>query len=82
MVCVIHQPSQEVWDLLDDVWLMKSGHLIFQGPKEEALKHMFAVIPLPKWTEPAEHLREFWVGQGWTWIRTSLWLLACGVLGG
>lgn len=33
----LHQPSSEIWDMLDHLVLMVQGHIIFNGPANQAL---------------------------------------------
>ncbi len=39
VLCVIHQPSSEIYELFDDVVYMKDGKILYQGPVVEATEY-------------------------------------------
>jgi ABC-type multidrug transport system ATPase subunit len=56
VLCTIHQPSSEVFQLFDRCILMKSGRIVFQGPTEEINTHFEKIgFPVPMNYNPADH---------------------------
>lgn len=55
VVCSIHQPSSNIFQLCDDIALLASGKLVFSGPADEAPAH-FADLgyKIPEQCNPAE----------------------------
>ena len=37
VVCTIHTPSSELFDLFDDLLLLAKGHVIYHGPRDDAI---------------------------------------------
>uniref|UniRef100_A0A7R9U516 ABC transporter domain-containing protein n=1 Tax=Pinguiococcus pyrenoidosus TaxID=172671 RepID=A0A7R9U516_9STRA len=57
VACTIHQPSSEVFDLFDQVVLLRSGRVVYQGGVPE-MNAFFAAggAPLPMNFNPADHV--------------------------
>jgi ATP-binding cassette subfamily G (WHITE) protein 2 len=57
VVCTIHQPQTKIYNLLDNLMLMKKGSIVYQGSCEKA-DHFFALqgYPCPEKMNPADHL--------------------------
>lgn len=55
VVCTIHTPSSELFDLFDDLLLLAKGHVIYHGPREDAIAY-FATAghPVPARVNPSE----------------------------
>ena len=55
VVCTLHTPSSELFDLLDDLLLLAKGHVIYHGPRDDAIAY-FASIghPVPPRVNPSE----------------------------
>jgi len=57
VLCTIHQPSSEVFQLFDDVILLKAGRIVYQGPTSSAAAHFAgAGFPCPVSYNPADHI--------------------------
>ena len=56
VICTIHTPSSELYDVFDDVLLLADGHTIYHGATADAPKY-FASIghPVPQRVNPSEH---------------------------
>jgi ABC-type multidrug transport system ATPase subunit len=65
VVSVIHQPSIEIYECLDNLLLISAGHAIFQGPREEMVRFLksegFAFKPS---SNPADIVMDIISGQG------------------
>eukprot|EP00597_Dinobryon_sp_UTEXLB2267_P005220 CAMPEP_0170078388 /NCGR_PEP_ID=MMETSP0019_2-20121128/14987_1 /TAXON_ID=98059 /ORGANISM="Dinobryon sp., Strain UTEXLB2267" /LENGTH=661 /DNA_ID=CAMNT_0010291231 /DNA_START=84 /DNA_END=2069 /DNA_ORIENTATION=- len=57
VVCTIHQPQTKIYNLLDNLLLMKKGSIVYQGSCAKA-EEFFALqgYPCPDRTNPADHL--------------------------
>ena len=57
VVCTIHQPQTKIYNLLDNLLLMKKGAIVYQGSCAKA-EEFFAAqgYPCPVRTNPADHL--------------------------
>lgn len=57
VVCVLHQPSVDIYDMIDELVLLSKGHIVYHGPREEVDKY-FQILGfrLPERTNPAEYL--------------------------
>lgn len=55
VVCTIHQPSSEIWSLIDKIMLLSRGQLCYTGDTKGAV-HFFASVGqhLPKQYNPAD----------------------------
>jgi ATP-binding cassette subfamily G (WHITE) protein 2 len=57
VIFTIHQPSSEIWDLLDSVLLLGRGRTIYYGPASQAVPHFSELgLPPPPYENPADHL--------------------------
>jgi ATP-binding cassette subfamily G (WHITE) protein 2 len=56
VVCTIHQPQTKIFNLLDNLLLMKKGSIVYQGSCAKA-EEFFALqgYPCPDRTNPADH---------------------------
>ncbi|KAI6673790.1 hypothetical protein NL676_001696 [Syzygium grande] len=56
VICSIHQPSSEVFDLFDDLLLLSSGETVFLGEAKMAIEFFAdAGFPCPRRRNPADH---------------------------
>lgn len=56
VIMVIHQPSTEIFNLIDDLLLVANGHVIAHGPMKSVAKQFEAIgHPCPPQTNPADH---------------------------
>lgn len=39
VVMTVHQPSSEIYDLLDDILFLHRGQVVYQGPREDVVGH-------------------------------------------
>ena len=39
VICTIHQPSSEVFELFDRLLLLSMGEVVYHGPTKEALRY-------------------------------------------
>ena len=44
IVCSIHQPQSKIFNLFDYIILIKSGNIIYQGPRKNILVNFFTII--------------------------------------
>ncbi|CAF2346165.1 unnamed protein product [Rotaria sp. Silwood2] len=57
IVCSIHQPQAKIFNLFDSLILLKAGHIIYQGPRKQAMEvYRIAGFPCPIHSNPADHL--------------------------
>ena len=57
VVCTIHQPQHKIFDLFDNLILMKKGSIVFQGASKKALLFFDAVgQKMPDGANPADFL--------------------------
>ena len=57
IVCTIHQPQTKIYNLIDNLLLMKKGEIVYQGRCDKA-EAFFAVqgFPCPEKMNPADHI--------------------------
>jgi len=56
IICTIHQPSSEIFNLFDDVFFLANGSLVYAGPVTSVTKYFKEQgHPCPKFTNPADH---------------------------
>ncbi|XP_020212782.1 ABC transporter G family member 15 [Cajanus cajan] len=56
VICSIHQPSSEIFDLFDDLLLLSSGETVYFGEAKMALKFFAdAGFPCPTRRNPSDH---------------------------
>lgn len=55
IIMTIHQPSSEIFHMLDDLLLLADGQVVYHGPAADAI-HYFAALghPCPLYTNPAD----------------------------
>ncbi|KAH0475494.1 MAG: uncharacterized protein KVP18_001386, partial [Porospora cf. gigantea A] len=59
IVCAVHQPRSQVFNLFDQVLLMSRGRIIFHGPPQTAVDYFTAIgYPCPASFNPADHFLE------------------------
>lgn len=57
VVCTIHQPQVKIFDLFDNLILMKKGQIVYQGSCKKSLLFLeVAGTPCPPGVNPADHL--------------------------
>ena len=57
IVCTIHQPQTMIYDLMDNLILMKKGSIVYQGAAGKAVDYFAAFgFPCPVRMNPADHL--------------------------
>jgi hypothetical protein len=57
VVCTIHQPQVKIFNLFDNLILMKKGEIVYQGSCQKSLRFLeTAGLPCPPGTNPADHL--------------------------
>lgn len=57
VVCTIHQPQQKIFELFDNLILMKLGSIIYQGAAHKSLDYFQAIgKPVPQGENPADHI--------------------------
>nr|DAD29642.1 TPA_asm: hypothetical protein HUJ06_031110 [Nelumbo nucifera] len=56
VICSIHQPSSEVFDLFDDLFLLSSGEAVYFGDAKKAVEFFAqAGFPCPNRRNPSDH---------------------------
>jgi ABC-type multidrug transport system permease subunit len=56
VICTIHQPSSEIYETFDKLYLMVDGRIIYHGPKNEAVEHFSEIgFTCPKFANPADY---------------------------
>lgn len=56
VICTIHQPQTKIFNLFDDLMLLKAGLVVYYGPAEKAVDFFAeAGFPCPPMTNPADH---------------------------
>jgi ATP-binding cassette subfamily G (WHITE) protein 2 len=56
VVCTIHQPQSKIFELFDDLMLLKDGHIVYYGQAANAVDFFAeAGFPCPPRTNPADH---------------------------
>ena len=57
VVCTIHQPQSKIFNMFENLLLLKSGRILYQGSTTGALTfYECAGYPCPPLTNPADHL--------------------------
>lgn len=65
VVTIIHQPRQEIWELLDDVILLGNGRVIYSGLEHQVQGYFERDgFVFPNHTNPADILIDVITGQG------------------
>jgi ABC-type multidrug transport system ATPase subunit len=56
IVATIHQPSSEIFHLLDDLLLLSGGKVVYYGPAKEAVNYFTKLnYSCPRYTNPADY---------------------------
>ncbi len=57
VVCTIHQPQQKIFELFDNLILMKLGSIVYQGAAQKSLGYFESIgRPVPFGENPADHI--------------------------
>ena len=57
VVCTIHQPQQKIFELFDNLILMKKGSIVYQGSCLKSIRFLENVgLPCPEGVNPADYL--------------------------
>lgn len=57
VMCTIHQPSSELFQLFDRLILLHDGKIMYQGPVAELVNYLNGCyIPIPKFKNIADHI--------------------------
>ena len=57
VVCTIHQPQSKIFDLFDNMILMKKGNIVYQGSAQKSIKFLDSIgIQCPPGSNPADFL--------------------------
>ena len=64
IICTIHQPSSDIYHLFDDLLLLGSGRVLYNGAVEGAIDYFNKRgFPCPHYTNPADYFFMHVVGQ-------------------
>jgi ABC-type multidrug transport system ATPase subunit len=56
VICTLHQPQSKIFEMFDDIMLLKAGRVVYYGPTQDAIKfYADAGFPVPPMTNPADH---------------------------
>lgn len=56
VICTIHQPSSEVFELFDTLCLLAEGRMVYLGPSGDAMPYFSSIgYPVPPLYNPADH---------------------------
>lgn len=56
VICTIHQPQTKIFNLFDDLMLLKAGLVVYYGPADKTVDFFAeAGFPCPPLTNPADH---------------------------
>ncbi|KAK2141381.1 hypothetical protein LSH36_1112g00067 [Paralvinella palmiformis] len=59
IVATIHQPSSDVFDMFNDILIMKEGRTVFLGPKQDAMKFFSELsYECPRHYNPADYFMD------------------------
>jgi len=57
VLCTVHQPSSEIFDMFDDVIMLHDGEVVYHGEVEELPRHFAELgFPCKKNFNPADHV--------------------------
>jgi ATP-binding cassette subfamily G (WHITE) protein 2 len=57
VICTIHQPQQKIFELFDNLILMKQGTIVYQGSAYKSLRYFENLgQPVPVGENPADHI--------------------------
>ena len=56
IICTLHQPSSDIFHLIDDLVLLSGGRVVYAGPREESIDY-FAQLgyACPRYNNPADY---------------------------
>ena len=56
VICTIHTPSSELFNMFDDLLLLGKGHVVYHGPRSDAVRYFDSIgYAVPPLTNPTEH---------------------------
>lgn len=56
-ICTIHQPQEKIFELFDNLILMRAGKIIYMGPTHKVIPYLEAGgMPCPADVNPADHV--------------------------
>jgi ATP-binding cassette subfamily G (WHITE) protein 1 len=56
VICTIHQPSSEIFHLMDDLLLLSSGQVVYHGSVEDSVPYFAGIgFPCPLYNNPADY---------------------------
>ncbi|KAI8892150.1 hypothetical protein BC833DRAFT_570403, partial [Globomyces pollinis-pini] len=56
VICTLHQPQSKIFEMFDDLLLLKAGRVVYYGPAKECINfYAEAGFPVPPMTNPADH---------------------------
>ena len=56
VICTIHTPSSELFNMFDDLLLLGKGHVVYHGPRADAVRYFASAgYAVPPRTNPTEH---------------------------
>lgn len=59
IICTIHQPQQKIFELFDNLILMKKGTIFYQGSSFKCIRYLETIgKPCPQGENPADHFLE------------------------
>lgn len=65
VICTIHQPQQKIFELFDNLILMKKGAIFYQGSAMKCIRFMETLgHPLPPGENPADHFLDIITPRG------------------
>jgi ABC-type multidrug transport system ATPase subunit len=55
IICSIHQPRSDIFQLFDSIMLLARGHIVYSGPTSGVVSHFEKLgVPCPEHTNPAD----------------------------
>eukprot|EP00027_Filamoeba_sp_ATCC50430_P001778 CAMPEP_0168555874 /NCGR_PEP_ID=MMETSP0413-20121227/8573_1 /TAXON_ID=136452 /ORGANISM="Filamoeba nolandi, Strain NC-AS-23-1" /LENGTH=847 /DNA_ID=CAMNT_0008586765 /DNA_START=41 /DNA_END=2584 /DNA_ORIENTATION=- len=55
VICTIHQPNSQIFQLFDNLILLAKGHMVYNGPTADAVTYFASInYPTPSFTNPAD----------------------------
>lgn len=57
IMAIVHQPSTDIFNLFDKIYLLAGGHEVYQGPTTKIYEYFASINhPIPPYTNPADQL--------------------------
>lgn len=57
IICTLHQPRSQIWDLFDDLLVLSEGSVMYFGPASESMEFCRSLgYPCPVQFNPADHI--------------------------